>query len=62
MFQKQHRYNKTQYSVTRNKEFIIFSYSNMFRLVIEPSSGLNADIKKKILTTKIRIILCTKKV
>jgi hypothetical protein len=34
----------------------------MFRLVTKPSSGLHVGIKEKILTTKIRIFLCTNRV
>ena len=45
-----------------SKSFIVCSYSDMFQLVIEPPSGLRVDIKQKILTAKIRILLCTNRV
>ena len=43
--------------------FIIYFYSEMCRLVVEPSSVLHVDKKQKMLTAKTRItLLCTKRV
>ena len=43
------KYNKTQQSSHTQHNSFICSYSNMFRLVIEPSASLHVNIKQKIL-------------